>query len=274
MRRARQRRSSRFSGGVDSSLVAALAPRALGDRALAVTAVSPAVAAGELDGRALRRRRHRHRPRDRSRTDELARPGYRAQRHRPLLPLQDRALRHARGARRASAATRRWSPARTPTTTATGGPASRAASEHGVVHPLLEAGLGKAEVRALAHALGVPSAAKPASPCLASRVPYGTPVDPATLARIDARRAAVRALGFRGPARPPPRRAGQARAARARPLPRTRRRRPAPGHRHGSPQRGLRARGHRHGPVQVGQSERHVRRPALGASAQYGLTTA
>src|SRR4029077_2596231 len=71
-----------------------------------------------------------------------------------------------------------------------------AAAEHAVVHPLLEAGLGKAEVRALAHELGVPSAAKPASPCLASRVPYVTPVDPATLARIDAAEAAVRALGF------------------------------------------------------------------------------
>ena len=96
------------------------------------------------------------------------------------------------------------------------------------MHPLLEAGLGKAEVRALAHALGVPSAAKAASPCLASRVPYGTPVDPATLARIDAAEQAVRALGFARPARAPPRRARQARAARARPLARPRRRRPAP----------------------------------------------
>ena len=51
-------------------------------------------------------------------------------------------------------------------------------------------------MRALAHALGVPSAAKAASPCLASRVPYGTPVDPATLARVDAAEGAVRALGF------------------------------------------------------------------------------
>ena len=51
-------------------------------------------------------------------------------------------------------------------------------------------------MRALAHALGVPSAAKAASPCLASRVPYGTAVDPATLARIDAAEQAVRALGF------------------------------------------------------------------------------
>jgi hypothetical protein len=54
----------------------------------------------------------------------------------------------------------------------------------------------KAAYRELAQELGVPSAAKPASPCLASRVPYGTPVDPPTLARIDAAEQAVRALGF------------------------------------------------------------------------------
>ena len=72
-----------------------------------------------------------------------------------------------------------------------------AAEEHGVVHPLLEAGATKADVRALARALGVPSADKVASPCLASRIPYGTPVDPDTLRRIDAAEQAVRALGYR-----------------------------------------------------------------------------
>ena len=51
-------------------------------------------------------------------------------------------------------------------------------------------------MRALARALGVPSAEKPASPCLASRIPYGTAVDPETLARIDRAERAVRALGF------------------------------------------------------------------------------
>ena len=63
-------------------------------------------------------------------------------------------------------------------------------------HPLLEAGAGKAEVRALARELGVPSADKPATPCLASRIPYGTAVDPETLALIDRAERAVRALGF------------------------------------------------------------------------------
>ena len=183
-----------LSGGVDSSLVAALAQRALGSRALAVTAVSPALASGELSGaRSVAEAvgiAH-----EVITTDELARPGYRANDtdrcYHCKSELYDSlaALAAERGyAALASGANADdegdWRPGLV------------AASEHGVVHPLLEAGLGKTEVRALAHALGVPSAAKPASPCLASRVPYGTPVDPATLARIDAAEQAVRALGF------------------------------------------------------------------------------
>src|SRR4030095_5076966 len=64
-------------------------------------------------------------------------------------------------------------------------PGLTAAAEHGVIHPLLEGGVGKQEVRRLARELGVPSAEKPASPCLASRIPYGTAVNPAVLAQID-----------------------------------------------------------------------------------------
>ena len=75
-------------------------------------------------------------------------------------------------------------------------PGLRAASDFGVRHPLLELGIGKASTRAIAHALGLPSADKPASPCLASRVPYGTRVDASTLARIDRAERGVRALGF------------------------------------------------------------------------------
>jgi pyridinium-3,5-biscarboxylic acid mononucleotide sulfurtransferase len=52
-------------------------------------------------------------------------------------------------------------------------------------------------VRELARALGVPSAEKPASPCLASRIPYGTAVDPETLEMIDHAEAALKGLGFR-----------------------------------------------------------------------------
>jgi uncharacterized protein len=75
-------------------------------------------------------------------------------------------------------------------------PGARAGAERGVRSPLVEAGLGKAQVRELAHQLGLPNADKPAAPCLASRVPHGTAVDAATLARIERAEAGVRALGF------------------------------------------------------------------------------
>ena len=183
-----------FSGGVDSSVVAALAARALGRHALAVTAVSPALASGELDGA-------------RSvaasigiehlliSTDELARTGYRANEadrcYHCKSELYDRLgeLAVARGfAVVLSGANAddlgEWRPG------------LRAATEHDVRHPLVEAGVGKSLVRAIAAELAVPSAAKPASPCLASRVPHGTPVDRETLQRIDRAEIAVRALGF------------------------------------------------------------------------------
>jgi uncharacterized protein len=181
-----------FSGGVDSSLVAAIAARALGDRALAVTAVSPALATGELDGA-------------RSvaeavgiahltiTTDELARPEYRAN-------GRDRCY-HCKtelyDALAALAAVRGYAALCSGANADDLGdwrPGLRAADEHDVVHPLID--LPKERVRALAAALGVPSAAKPASPCLASRIPYGTAVTPDALDRIDRAERAVKALGF------------------------------------------------------------------------------
>jgi uncharacterized protein len=181
-----------FSGGVDSSVVAAVAYRALGERALAVTAVSPSVAAGELDG-ARRVAGHIGIAHEIVRTDELARPGYRANgpdrcyfckselydtlaelaRQRGFNALLSGANQDDQGDWR---------------------PGLKAAAEHGVVHPLQET--TKHEVRELARALDLPSAEKPASPCLASRIPYGTAVDPETLARIDRAERNVRELGF------------------------------------------------------------------------------
>ena len=107
--------------------------------------------------------------------------------------------------------------ARTPTTRA--GPTARARGPrptHGVLRPLADAGLTKADVRALARALGLPNADKPAAPCLASRIPHFTVVDPEKLAQVEALEAAVRALGFRRLPRAAPRRGGPGRAARRR----------------------------------------------------------
>ena len=183
-----------FSGGVDSSLVAAVAARALGERALAVTAVSPALATGELDG-ARTVAASVGIAHDVVRTDELAREGYRRN-------ARDRCY-HCKTElyeRLASLAGERGYAVLLSGANADDRgdwrPGLRAAAEHGVRHPLLEAGASKDDVRELAAELRVPSADKPASPCLASRLPYGTPVDREVLSRIDRAERAVRALGF------------------------------------------------------------------------------
>lgn len=76
-------------------------------------------------------------------------------------------------------------------------PGHRAAEEHRVRAPLLEAGLTKAEIRALSREAGLPTAEIPASACLSSRIPYGVEVTPEKLEQIDRGEDALRALGFR-----------------------------------------------------------------------------
>jgi uncharacterized protein len=76
-------------------------------------------------------------------------------------------------------------------------PGHRAAQEHRVLSPLLDAELGKAEIRALSLRAGLPSAELPASACLASRIPHGMEVTPAKLRQIDRAEDALRALGYR-----------------------------------------------------------------------------
>jgi uncharacterized protein len=76
-------------------------------------------------------------------------------------------------------------------------PGLRAAAEHGVRHPLVEADLRKAELRTISHALGLATWDKPASPCLSSRFPYGTEITLERLRMVAAAEATLRALGFR-----------------------------------------------------------------------------
>jgi TIGR00268 family protein len=76
-------------------------------------------------------------------------------------------------------------------------PGSQAAAEFSVLAPLKQAGLTKADVRALSRDLGLPTADAPAQPCLSSRIPHGTPVTREALALVERGEAAVRALGFR-----------------------------------------------------------------------------
>ena len=76
-------------------------------------------------------------------------------------------------------------------------PGRRAAEEAGARAPLAEAGLTKADVRALSRALGLPTADKPAQPCLSSRIPYGQAVTREKLAAVEAGEEMLGALGFR-----------------------------------------------------------------------------
>lgn len=75
-------------------------------------------------------------------------------------------------------------------------PGSRAATDHDVLRPLAEAGLGKTAVRRIARALRLPCADKPAAPCLASRIPHFEEVSPEKLAQVEAAEGGLRALGF------------------------------------------------------------------------------
>ena len=75
-------------------------------------------------------------------------------------------------------------------------PGRRAAAELGVISPLSEAGLTKAEIRALSVRAGLPTADKPAMACLASRIPYGSPVTAEVLGQVERAEEALKATGF------------------------------------------------------------------------------
>ncbi len=75
-------------------------------------------------------------------------------------------------------------------------PGRQAAAKHAVRSPLLEAGLSKDEIRALSKEMGLQTWAKPASPCLSSRFPYGTVITKDALKRVEAAEAFIKGLGF------------------------------------------------------------------------------
>jgi len=183
-----------FSGGVDSTLVAVAAARVHGERALAVTGVSPSLAEGERrEASALAARlglRHRE-----IRTDELGRSGYRANEGERCYFCKSE-LFETLGALAREEGFAAVASGDNLDDLGEHRPGLRAGEERGVRRPLVDAGLGKADVRALARELGLPNSDKPAAPCLASRVPHGTPVDAEILARIERAEAGVRELGF------------------------------------------------------------------------------
>jgi pyridinium-3,5-biscarboxylic acid mononucleotide sulfurtransferase len=186
-----------YSGGVDSALVAAIAHAELGSRALAVTADSASVAGGELEAaRALAARigvRH-----EVIATREFEDPAYRANERDRCFHCKDElygrldALARERGFAHVADGCNA-DDGRAPLDVRPGRAAARA---FGVRSPLVEAGMDKADVRALARALGLPVWEKPASPCLSSRVPYGTRIELDDLRRIDLAERYLRASGF------------------------------------------------------------------------------
>jgi pyridinium-3,5-biscarboxylic acid mononucleotide sulfurtransferase len=181
-----------FSGGVDSAFLLAAAAEALGDRAVAVTGVSPSLAGRELeDARAVAAGlgvRHLE-----VETHEQERAGYlangpdrcyfcKSELFDVLLPLARReGLALAVGTNTDDLGDWR--------------PGQRAAAERGVLTPLVAAGFSKADVRAASRRMGLPTHDKPAAACLASRVAYGIQVTPARLSRVERAEALLRSFG-------------------------------------------------------------------------------
>lgn len=182
-----------YSGGVDSAFLTAVAHDVLGADALAVTAVSPSLARRELSGAEALARRYawNHRVVE---THEVERPEYARNAGDRCYWCKDELFEVL-----APIAAERGAAVAVGTNTDDLGdhrPGLRAARDHDVRSPLVEARMSKADVRALAAERGLPVADKPASPCLASRVAYGVEVTPERLRRVDAAEEAVRALGF------------------------------------------------------------------------------
>ena len=187
-----------FSGGVDSSVLLALAARALGPaRVVAILGVSPSLAEDERIA-AHEVARHIGVRVVEVVTHEGDRPEYRANGPDRCFHCKDElftrigdevtAAHHLDAVAYGENADDALRPDR---------PGARAATEHRVLRPLAALGLDKAAVRRIARAWHLPSADKPAAPCLASRIPHHQDVSPAKLAQIEQAEAALRRLGFK-----------------------------------------------------------------------------
>ena len=184
-----------LSGGADSAYLAWAANHALGHRALSVTALSPSFSAYDraMVEQLVKELAWRH---EFIGTQEMENPAYRANQHDrcyfckdELFSVLDR-LAYGRGFAAIAYGvnaddTLDWRPGH------------RAAMEHQVLAPLLDAGLAKSEIRLLSRRANLPTWDRPASACLASRIPYGTEVTRERLSLVERGEAALRELGFR-----------------------------------------------------------------------------
>lgn len=184
-----------FSGGVDSTYLAAVAYGALGNRAEAITGLSASVPEAERDEAiALAKQigiRHRL-----IETHEMERPGYVENSPMRCFHCKDELY----GLLGAIAAEANGAVVVDGTNADDVGdwrPGRKAAELHGVRSPLLETGFTKAEIREASLKLGLPTWDKPAMACLASRIPHGTPVTVGALDQVGAAEAVLRAVGMR-----------------------------------------------------------------------------
>jgi uncharacterized protein len=184
-----------FSGGVDSTFVAAIAHDVLGDRALAITGVSPSVPPTEVEeAKSLAQQIGvAHELLD---TSEMDDPNYTqndANRcffcKNELYGLLDNIARERNIATVIDGCNL--------DDTGDYRPGRQAASDHNVRSPLVEAALTKQEIRELSRERGLPTWDKPAMACLSSRIPYGTPVTLENLSRVGQAEQYLRTLGLR-----------------------------------------------------------------------------
>ena len=184
-----------YSGGVDSAYLAWAARQALGDNMLAVLADSPSLA-GFQKKDAIEFARSFGIPLELVRTEEFRNPDYSANAPDRCFHCKEELFEKL-----AEIAGQRGFASIVYGVNAddTGDfrPGHRAAAGRGVRSPLLEAGLTKAEIRELARQAGLPVWDRPASACLSSRIPYGTPVTIQNIKMVENGEDEIRALGFR-----------------------------------------------------------------------------
>jgi len=184
-----------YSGGVDSAYLAYAAHQVLGDRMLAVTALSASYSARDRQEAEKCAAQFKF-PHEFIETDELSNPAYRANnpdrcyfcKDELFEKLDHLVARRGYGAIAYGVNLDDQSDWR---------PGQRAAREHKVLTPLLDAGLTKAEIRELARQAGLSVWDRPASACLSSRIAYGLEVTPDRLRVIERGEEALRLLGFR-----------------------------------------------------------------------------
>ena len=184
-----------FSGGLDSTFLLRVASSLLGDRVLGVLAASESLDQGEHRA-ALTLAREHDLPVRVLETHEYDNPEYRKNDAQRCFHCKNELFSEVRklAAREGFDVVADGSNA---DDVGDFRPGLRARDGHAVRSPLLEAGLAKESIRRLSLALGLPTWDKPAAPCLASRIPYGSPVTHEKLRQVEAAEKALRELGFR-----------------------------------------------------------------------------